>query len=250
MSTDWRDYLRPITYIDWVKRSMETERGRQTVFATGGILGAVIVLVGGYILYGQIVGIPAPDVQNAPIEKVTQFLGSPQGYARLSVPSRQDFLVKVMQTYEEPAKREQLAQALSKMTTEEKVTLREATWDVGYKIFTEEVEQYYKAPPESRHKFVDRKLYEYHQARARIVGDPQTKAREQKLVDHSWTHGMPTDSDGVVKMLITRTRPEDRARMKPYVDALRTRMEELKKNPAEAERLMAKFQAQDRAAGK
>jgi hypothetical protein len=242
MSTDWRDYLKPVTYVNWVQKSMETERGRQMVFGVGGVVGAIVIVVAGYLIYVQIVGIPAPDVKNAPVEKITTFFGNPQGFARLPVPKRQEYMIEVMKTYSDPGKREQLARSMQRMTTDEKVTLRDSLFDVGYKVFTEEVEQYYSTPEKDRFEFVDRKIYDYAQARKHLLGEQKTRTGEQAMVDSTWAAGLPTDSDGIVKLLITKTRPEDRARMKPYVESIRTRMDELKKNPGEAERLVKKFQ--------
>jgi hypothetical protein len=251
MSADFRDYFRLVVYIDWVRKSLQTERGRQIGFALGGVVGAALICVAGYWVYGRVMGVPTPDAKNAPAEQIAHFLGHSEGFARLPAKKRMSYLNEVMVTHSdaEPARKEELASALQKMTTEEKVTLREAVWDVGYKNFVDEVDVYYRTPPEEKADFVDKKIHEYYRLRCYLTGDSGHGGGggggRGAIVDQSWAAGLPTDSDGLVKSIVARTRPEDRAEMKPYVDALRTRLLELKKDPRERERLLARYSDSD-----
>jgi hypothetical protein len=249
MGTGLSDYLKPATYVYWVRKSLETDRGRQIAIALAGLVGAVLICAAGYLVYNRVMGVPAPDAKNAPAEQIARFLGHPEGFSRLPTSKRLTYLNEVMLSHNdsEPARKEALASAMQKMTTDEKITLRSAVWGVGYKTFADEVDVYYHMPPDQQPEFVDRKIHEYYRLRCYLTGDPGHGGGggggRGGFVDQSWAAGLPTDSDGLVKAITAKTRPEDRARMKPYVDALRGRLLELKKDPSE--RLLSRYSDSD-----
>ncbi len=238
------DLFKPLTYIEWFRRQLQSETGRQRLIAVAGVVGAIAIAAGAWWVYEAMTTIPAPDIKNAAPERVSEFLGSPRGFAHMPAKQQRDYLAQVMTTYAEPEKKAELAKAMSRMTTEEKVTLRSAVWDAGYDTISQEVDVYLRKPVEEQAEFVDRKIFEYHRIARYFVGDRDSRASggEPVLVDQSFGAGLPTDSDGITKVIISKTHPEDRARMKPYVDAIRSRMLELKKDPKERERLMARYE--------
>lgn len=230
-----------------------TPRGRQVGFALIGVVSTVVVVGGGYVLYDQITGLPAPDVKNAPPEKVAEFLGHPKGLARMPIPRRKDFLIKLCQENFEPAKREALATTLNQMTTQEKKVCRDAVFDVFYEEVLDGANDYRRQPTQDdKYEFVDRTLAGVYHLRDYLNGrrgggrrsgrrSAATGAPTKPLFDKTWSDGLPTDTDGAVKLLISKTKPKDRARMRPFIEDLRQRDEELKDDPRELARIRARY---------
>ncbi len=236
-----------------IDRLFSTPRGRQVGFALIGVVSTVVVVGGGYLLYDQITALPAPDVKNAKPEKVAKFLGHPKGLARMSVPKRKDFLIRLCQENFQPEKREELAQTLNQMTTTEKKVCRDAVFDVFYEEVLDGANEYRKQPTtDDKDEFVDRTLAGVYHLRDYLNGRrgggrrarrgaAAAPAQTKPLFDKSWADGLPTDTDGAVKLLISKTKPKDRVRMKPFIEDLRQRDEELKDDAREMARLRARY---------
>jgi len=248
---DLKQYMGTAFYRNLFNALFARQQGRQVGIAAAGVLGAVVVIVGGYLLYDQVTAVPAPDVKVAQAKDIAGFMGHSRGLARLPVAKRIKFMMDLAVSHNEPAKREELASALNQMTSKEKLECREALWDAGYSVLTKEVAAYYKTPAEEREEFVDRKLADYFRAQNYLSGRSRAGgggggggagggAKARPLFDDSWLEGMPTDSDGIVKLMVAKTKPRDRARMKPYIEAMSARLEELKEDPREKERLLAR----------
>ncbi len=233
--------LSSMPVLDKVREQWSDPRRRTVLIVAGGVLGALAVGLGGYLVYDQVVTVPVPDIETASPKDIAGFVGHPRGLARMPTAKRAEFLYKLAGNHYEPARRRELASAFRQMTSEQKRTCREAVFDVGYEVLNEQVADFYKAPEQDRAEFIDRKIAEYHVAQRYVAGSPRAKREHPPLFDDSWMEGLPTDSDGVVKLMIAKTRPKDRARLKPYMEAIRARMDELNENPREKERLLAKY---------
>ncbi len=255
MATDLAERLKSESFRDRMANFLQSPQRRQALIIAAGVLGGVLVLFGGYFAYDRLTSIPAPDVQTASPKEITGFMGSERGLARLPVRQRLEFVGKLYMAHEEPAKREDLASALRQMTSHEKKVCRDAMWDVGYSILTDEVDEYHRTPPEDREEFIDRKIAQYMHARSYIAGERMmgrggagggfggagSISGRAPLLDESWLEGMPTNSEGVVKMVIAKTQPKARTRMRPYIENVRTRVEELRDDPREKERVLGRY---------
>ncbi|MBN1344506.1 MAG: hypothetical protein JXQ73_17585 [Phycisphaerae bacterium] len=242
---DLRQYFSGTYYRNLLGGLMSGQKGRQGVFAVGGIVGAVVVVGGAYLLYSQVMSLPKPDVQVASAEDLTKFLGHERGFARLPAKEQEQFLARLIEIHTEPARRGDLASALRRMTSKEKMVCREVIWNMGYRALVKDVDEFYKAPPEERDELIDEKIVDYMRAREYVAGNSRARKDHPPLFDDSWLQGMPTDSDGIVKLMISKTRPQDRARLKPYVEKFRARMDQVRKDKREFSRMKAKHGAQD-----
>lgn len=214
---------------------------RQVVIATAGVLGAVAVIGGAYLLYARATQLDVPDPKTAPAGGIARFLGHVNGLARLSIEERQAFVTKLLTTETDASRREAMRRALAQMTSQEKETCREALWDVGFAVFFREVDAFRATPPEKRGAFIDRRIAEYWRTRDELAGKLKGSGRRQALLDGSWLEGMPRRGDEIVKMILARTKPKDRARMMPYVDAIGARLAELKRDPSEMARVRSRY---------
>ena len=246
---DIQQYLSFEFYRNLIRSVSGGRIGRQVIIGVSGVLGAIVVASGAYFAYDKVTAIAPPDVKEAKPEEIGDFMGHPRGFARLPVPKRGEFLGGLAAAHTKPEKREKLAKAFRRMTSEEKKVCWDAIWDVGYDAVNKEVDAFRKLPPEERAAFIDKRIAAYNRGRIYVAGNSRAAQYSPPLFDESWLEGMPTNSDGMVKMIIAKTRPKDRVRMKPFVEALTSRVDELDKNPREKQRFLARHAVDETAGG-
>lgn len=199
------------------------------------------VVVGGYLLYVWILGVPMPDPATASPKEITRFLGHAKGLASLPVGERQAFMTRLLEACEDPARCDAVVSATRRMTVAEKEICREALWDVGYSLFTQEASAYHRTPQGERAAFIDRRVADYYRARDQLAGRVKGAKQGRSLFDSSWMTGLPTDRKGLIKLIMSKMDAEDFDRNQAYFEALAARIAELKKHPDQKARLLKRY---------
>lgn len=222
-------------------RSGGGRRRRQVTIGLIGVLGATAVVGGGYLLYAWALGVSMPDPATASPEQITRFLGHAKGLAALPVDERQAFMTRLLKACEDPARCDLLVSATRRMTVAEKEVCREALWDVGYSLFTQEAGAYHRTPERERATFIDRRVADYYLARDQLAGRVKGAKQGRSLFDSSWMTGLPTDRKGLIRLIMSKMDAADFDRNQAYFEALAARIAELKKHPEEKARLLKRY---------
>lgn len=193
---------------------------------------SVVVAGGGWYAYYALTTIAPPDLTTSSPEQVVDYLGNQRGFSRLSLDRREQFLVQASQRFlQDPRSRDQLNQALRRMSPAEQQVFVDAGFELATSRFLDRAREYQRVSPSQRRQFVDNMIRDFEQTRQQLAGfTPQENLAEP------FKNSMPTTSDGLTKAIVTRTNARQRAEAQPLFDALTARHKQLETDPGERAR--------------
>jgi len=187
---------------------------------------SLAVIGGGWWAYFKFTTVAPPELATATPDDVVEFLGDTRGYARMSLPRREAFLVETYQRFNSYEDRANLVRSFRRMPRSKRQLCVDKTFDVAREITLRCAQEYRRVPKREKTKFIDRTMKRFRAMQGDLGGggDPNVNFG-QAVVPH-----MPTTSHDMRKMLVTRTTPSERAQVEPFVNAIAKRHEEMKKN--------------------
>jgi hypothetical protein len=203
--------------------------------------GSVLVVAIGWWAYFTFTTVAPPNVQAAPPPQVAQYLGNARGFARLNCDERGKFLGDMWNAYSQGEKRGELAQAFNRMSFSERQVFVDAAFETVKVDFLKQANEFNKLPKSKKDQFVDNVMNQLDQQRRAIAGSkssnnnvkpgvpgrPEADNKAAKTETASLTEPfescVPTTTDGMAKLLVTRTSATDRAKAEGLFDAITAR---------------------------
>lgn len=200
------------------------------------IIGAsgLLVLIGAWWAVDILVAPAKPDVAVAPVEQVAEFLGNPRGFARMPIERREQFLVDVVQSCNTPERVQSMSKALSQMSFTERQQFLDGTFEIVKDKFVRASDEYVRTPRAKRGQYVNQVIKNFEGLRTRLAGPAPAAAAPRGTAGHAGpaarTDGpvatlaspfqdhIPQKSDALTKMVVDRTTPSERAKVKPLAD--------------------------------
>lgn len=194
----------------------------QTKIAVLTILGVVAVALGGFWAFYELTTVRKPDLQTASAEQVVEFLGDPRGFARLPLNERQTFLSRMFKRYNDYENRLALNENLATMSSTQSQVLLDAIYEVAHNLVMTAAEEFNNLPPSERGKHLDNTIRRFLVLRGEMSGGGDTRQN----IGEPFRKYMPTGSDELGKLIVSRTTPEEREKAQPFIDALAQRYKE------------------------
>ncbi len=206
------------------KKVVLSERTKKILLACAA---GIVVVGGGWYAYYALTTIAPPDLASASPEQVVDYLGNERGFSRLSLDGRERFLTSASQRFfQNTQSREQLNQALRRMSAAEQQVFVDAGFELATDRFLHRAREFQKVSPVQRMQFVDNMIRDFEKTRQQLAGfSPQDNLAEP------FKNSMPTTSDGLTKAIVTRTNARQRAEAQPLFDALTARHKQLETDP-------------------
>jgi len=186
--------------------------------------GSVALIVGLAWAYYALTTVPPPPVDKTPVQEVTDYLGNPRGYSRLSVPRREEYLVSVYQQYNTPQGMTDLNRALRSMSMQERQVFVDATFDVAREKVLVLAEEFNRTPPKDRQRFVDHAIGNFRSLQGNLGGGGNPNMN----VGEPFKPLAPEQSEDWNKVLFSKTSARDRVKAEPLIDAMAKRLREQK----------------------
>jgi hypothetical protein len=194
---------------------------------------AAVALVGGGIwAYVTFTTVAPPNLATAAPEDVAGYLGNSNGFGRMPVENRAQFLADAMTQFSDD-KRLAFSRALARLSSPERQVLQDAIFDAGRVQFVEKARQFNSTPAAQRRQFVDNAIREFDGMRSQFAGGPSDKSMADPFKDN-----MPKGSDGWVKFIVSKTSPRERSEAEQFFNAVTARQQELQ-DPREKRRFMS-----------
>lgn len=191
-------------------------------------VGSAALIAGLVWAYYALTTIPPPPVDKVAAQEVTDYLGNPRGYGRLSVPRREEYLVGVYQQFNTPKGMEDLNRALRSMSMQERQVFVDATFDVARERVMVLAEEFNRTPPKDRQRFVDNAISNFRNLQGNLGGGGNPNMN----VGEPFKPLAPEQSDGWNKVLFSKTSARDRAKAEPLIDAMAKGLREQKAQAA------------------
>lgn len=189
----------------------------------------VVLLIGGFYAIEFLTAPPKPDLNTAPPAKVAEYLGHARGFASLSIPEREKFVINVLQNYKDEEKVRQLSQQLRQLSGSEQQQFLDATFDIGKKRLVEASDEYARVAQNRKKEFLGKVVADFDTLRVTLGG--QDFNNPNNLTTPFKEH-VPTKSDQWTKLILERTTPAERAKAQPLIDDLSEHMSEMKRAKA------------------
>ena len=182
----------------------------------------LLLVAGGWWAYVSLTALPPAEVsKGASVEEVVNYVSDPRGLIRLSVPQREQYLVRTWQAYAQstPEQRARLMQQIDRMTPNQQRVFAEAvTGGVTHHVL-EGANQYRRLRTASeRQRFAQQFYNDFQKMRNEVTG-AGTLAPGMN-VTKPLAAVAPTKSEDLQKVLITQTTPAERAKAGPFVEKL------------------------------
>lgn len=194
-------------------------RTRNTILIA---LGSVVLLGACVWAYYAFTTVPPPVLTKATPEQVSSYLGNPQGFSRLSVPKREEFLVNTYNQFGSPEGWEKLNRALGSMSMQERQVFADATFDVARMRVLETAKEFNRTPQAQRQQFVDSAIANFRTMQSNLGG----RGNPNQNVGEAFKPLAPERSEDWNKVLFSKTSARDRAQAEPLVDAIAKRIKE------------------------
>lgn len=185
---------------------------------------SLVLIVGGRWAYFKLTAVPPPELATATPEDVVEFLGSSRGYKRMSISQAEAFLGKTYERFNTYEDRATLVRSFRRLPQSQQRICVDKTFDVAREITLRSAEEYRQLPNKEKAKFVDQTIKRFRAMQGQLGGggDPNVDFG-QAVMPH-----LPSTSQDMRKLLITRTTPSQRARAEPFINAIAKRREEQK----------------------
>lgn len=193
----------------------------QTKMILLGSVGAVLLALGGYWAYMTFTTMPPPNIATAEAPTVSQYLGSPRGFARLSHEGRKQFLGNMWNEFSQGNKREELVQAFQRMSSAERQVFIDAAFETTKVDFLAKAEEFNRLPKSKRKKFVENLTAGMDAQRMAVAG-----YGGQGNLAAPFEGAFPKTTDAMTKQLVTRTSAPERAKAQPLFDAVAAQYKE------------------------
>ncbi len=197
---------------------------RQVSIVAACVGASVVMILGAFWLYDLIVAPPVPNLETASPEEVATFMAHRRGLARLPMQERKVRLFEIFRHYTPPERRDALARAFDRMPQSERSQVRDAVFEVAKDQLMQDVDLYRQLSSQRRGSFVEERVKHYDQFRRHLRRRDTGKA----LVD-PFSKGLPTRSDEWMKMVVSRTTADERAKARDYLDHVTEVVERMKK---------------------
>jgi len=188
----------------------------------------LLVIVTGWWAYFKFTTISPPDLKAlgpADVDTVVDYYGSSRGLIRLPVARQEQYLAAAYQKFGQGDDRARYMQALGRMSSGEREMLHSALFEITRVHVMESAREYNNLPASQRGAFIDNAIRKMEGTRGELGGNGQATNLGEPL-----KAGLPTSSDEIMKVLVTRTNGQERAEAQPFVDKMAERYKELK-NP-------------------
>lgn len=220
--------------------------------------GSVAVLVLGVWAWFAFTTIAPPKLDTADSQQVAAFLGNKRGFKRMPVDRREAFLNSAYQRFSRGQDRGDFTRSLRQMSSSEKRVFVNAGFDIASKKFMKQAREYNKTPANKRAQALDKIIRNFEGMRRELGGGDRRYAGGAgggggggggvapgggRMIDGGsvadpFKGAIPTKSDELMKVLINKTSPKERAEARPLIDDLAERYKELK-DPRERKRFDA-----------
>lgn len=197
-----------------------SERTKMIVLVSAG---CVMVAGASYWAFMTFTTVPPPPLETSAPQDVVAFLGTPQGYPRMSIEAREKYLSDMYSRYAKGESRDQLARAFSQMTSREKEVFVNTTFEVFKVRALENANEFSRLPKSKQMQYVDKMISTMESQRQSLGG---TGGSDN--LGEAFKGMVPTSSDGWTKAIVTRTNARQRAKVQPLFDAVGARYKELK----------------------
>lgn len=192
--------------------------------------------------------IPPPDLATAEADDVVRFLGEPSAFPSLSWREREEFLLAIRQRYVAGEDRNEFSDALARMSDPERRVFLESASEITHRRAMEKARAYNRiaetASPRERTEFIDNAIRSFERMRRPLRANPAAAtepARGGPLFGPGslFASAMPRGSAGMMRIVVHKTTAAERAKMKPFADAIAARYRELR-DSGELDRLLAR----------
>lgn len=199
-----------------------SDRAKKIMLAS---IGGLAVIVGAVWFYFALTTASPPDLQNSTPEQVAQFLSNEQGFARMPIPRREQFLQECFQRFKTEEERMQLVRLFRQMSPAELQVVLDATYEIVHAMVMDNAQRYSNATSsKDRQALVDSLISRFKAMQGELSG----QGNSHMNVGEPFKQFMPTNSDELSKMLVTRTTPAERAKAQPLIDAVARRYKEMR----------------------
>jgi len=209
-----------------------------------------LVVGGGWWAYYKFTTVPPPDLKIAGSDEVVDFLGNGRGFARMSIPRREEYLVRTYQRFSRGEARAQFYNSLQRMPRSDRQVFLDAFVDIGRVRVMEHARNYNQLTSRrERSRCVDRAIRHFERMRGHLGGrasgggpvpvrGSDDGGRPALNLGDPFRNDLPRGSDELAKVIVTRTNARERAEAGAFIDALTTRYQQLK-DPAARRRFDA-----------
>jgi hypothetical protein len=195
------------------------QHSRKITIGGGGLLAGALLVLGVIFVLDLLFAPPVPDIATASPATVAAFLAHPRGFARMSIEGRRKMLAEIYVTDRD--KLDELAGEFDHMSTDEREQIRSAAMDVYLDQLARDARRYRALPPREQEEFVEEVLDNYEKLK-----------EELRPIGDSFKDNLPTKSDEWTKVLVSKTSPRERSRIKPLVDHIARAAESRRKAEA------------------
>ncbi|UCG33797.1 MAG: hypothetical protein JSU68_04010 [Phycisphaerales bacterium] len=199
--------------------SFLAQHSRKITIAGGGLLAGVLLVLVVIFVLDLLFAPPVPDIDTASPATVAAFLAHPRGFSRMSIDGRRKILADLYLAGHD--KLNELADEFDRMSMEEREQVRSAAMDVYLDQLAKDARRYRTLPPQDQDEFVEEVLDNY-----------ETLKEELRPIGDSFKDNLPTKSDEWTKVLVSKTSPRERSRIKPLVDHITRAAEDRRKAEA------------------
>lgn len=186
-------------------------------------LGCVVLAGAGWWGYFRFTTVPAPELAKAAPVQVVEFFGDARGLARMPVDAREQYLVSTYRQFSQGEARQQFIQSMNRMSSSERQVFYDAVFDITHVRVVEMAKEYNSLPMAQRGAYVDQAIQKIEKMREELGGGSRENSVGEPL-----KADLPTSSDEMMKILVTRTSGQERADAKPFVDRMALRYKEMK----------------------
>lgn len=204
------------------RRIQLSDRTKRIVLVTTGCL---VLVVGSWWAYITFTTVPPPPLEASAPQEVVKFLGNNRGYGQMRIENREQYLADMYERFNDPRSREELANAFAQMSSRERQVFVDRSIEVFKVRFMESASEYNRLPSNKRGQFVDNMIRTFESQRRSLAG--QGGSGGGPNLGESFKSMVPTTTDGMTKLLVSKTNSRQRAKAQPLFDAVAVRYKEL-----------------------
>jgi hypothetical protein len=217
-----------------VRRIQLSDRSKLIVLVTTGCL---TLVVGGWWAYMKLTTVPPPPIETSTPQHVVKFLGDQRGFPHMRLDDREQYLADMYKRFGEGEARQELANAFAQMSSRERQVFVDTAIE-GFKVrFLESANEYNRLPVNKRGQFVDRMIRTFESQRSSLAGTGSGGTRgpgaarggrgKAENLGEPFKAMVPTTTDGMTKLLVSKSNSRQRAKAQPLFDAVAVRYKEI-----------------------
>lgn len=184
--------------------------------------GSVMLVGACWWAYMTFTTVAPPSLETAKPQEVAQFLGNVRGYPRMGYDAREQYLAAALSKFSQGPARQELGDAFARMTTREKQVFADATIETAKKRFLDHASEFNRLPKHKQTQYVDNMIMGFESQRAPLAGSGGADNLGQ-----AFQSMVPTTTDGITKLLVSKVKPRQRAKAQPLFDAVAARYKDL-----------------------